>query len=170
MRKTSFLQGWQSTGKGCLERLCRLPLWRYTIPAWMWSCASCSGWTCLSRRVGLDVLQKSLPPSNILWLWVILWFWFVHTRLFLHSLHLSFLELVTPSFHFELFFSHSHVVPAGFHPTCSFCPLFFRWLNFSLCSFNQNLLHIFVDLQGPPQVTASYAYKNISLSCIPFWV
>lgn len=95
------------------------------------------------------------------------WILYTHT-LFFFPWHLSFLEPIAPSSLFGLFLSHSrHTVPAVFYLTCSFSPYFSRWLKLSHCSCNQNLLHIFVDLQGPPQATTSYAHKNISLSCTP---
>ena len=60
------------------ERLWSLLLWRYSNPAWMRSCAACSGWTCFGRGVGLDDLQRSLPTPTILWFFVSVWFedWF----------------------------------------------------------------------------------------------
>lgn len=40
MRKPPLLWEWQSTGTGCLERLCSLLLWRHLKCVWMLSCAS----------------------------------------------------------------------------------------------------------------------------------
>jgi len=36
-------------------------------PAWTWSCATCSRWTCFNGGVGLDDLQSFLPAPSILW-------------------------------------------------------------------------------------------------------
>jgi len=41
-------------------------LWRYSRPAWMRSCAACSGWPCFGRGVGLDDPQRALPTPTIL--------------------------------------------------------------------------------------------------------
>ena len=65
--RTSSLWGWWSTGTGCPEGLWSLLLWRYSSPAWMRSCAACSGWPCFGRRVGLGDPQRSLPTPTILW-------------------------------------------------------------------------------------------------------
>ena len=65
--RTSLLQGWQSTGTGCPERLWILLFWRHSKSTWMKSCAVCSRWPCFSRGVGLDDLQRSLPTPTILW-------------------------------------------------------------------------------------------------------
>ena len=64
---TSSLWGWRSTGTGCPGRLWSLLLWRYSRPAWTWSCAACCRWPCFGRRVGLDDPQRSLPTPTILW-------------------------------------------------------------------------------------------------------
>ena len=70
--RTSSLWGWRSTGTGGPERLWSLLLWRYSRPAWMWSCAACSRWPCFGRGVGLDDPQSPFQPlpfcdSVILW-------------------------------------------------------------------------------------------------------
>ena len=54
-------------GTGCLKRLWSLLLWRYSEPAWMRSCATCSRWSCFGKGVGLDDPQRSLPTPTILW-------------------------------------------------------------------------------------------------------
>ena len=65
--RTSSLWGWRSTGTGCPGRQWSLLLWRYSRPSWTRSCAACCRWPCLSRRVGLDDPQRSLPTPTILW-------------------------------------------------------------------------------------------------------
>ena len=57
--RTSLFWGWRSTGTGCPEGegLWSLLLWRYSKPAWMWSCAACSRRPCFGRGVGLGDLQ-----------------------------------------------------------------------------------------------------------------
>ena len=68
MRKYFFtLWVWPSIAKGCPERLWSLPPWRHSKAIWTWSWAPGSWWSCLSRRVGPDDLQGSLPNSAILW-------------------------------------------------------------------------------------------------------
>ena len=76
-RRTSSLWGWWSTGIGCPEGLWILLLWRYSRPAWMWSCAVCSRWPFFGGRVGLDDPQRSLLTPTILWFCdsVIVWFY-----------------------------------------------------------------------------------------------
>ena len=61
------LWGWWSTGTGCPGRLWSLPLWKYSKPSWMRSCAACCRWPCFGRGGGLDDPQRSLPTPNILW-------------------------------------------------------------------------------------------------------
>jgi len=39
----------------------------YSKAIWRGSCTTCSKWPCLSREVGPDYLQRSLPTSAILW-------------------------------------------------------------------------------------------------------
>ena len=48
-------------------RLWILLLWRYSEPAWMRSCATCSKWSCFGKGVELDDLQRSLSTPTILW-------------------------------------------------------------------------------------------------------
>ena len=65
--RTSSLWGWRSTGTGCPGSLWILLLWRYSRPAWTWSCAACCRWPFFGRKVGLDDPQRSLPTPTILW-------------------------------------------------------------------------------------------------------
>ena len=55
---------WQSSGTGCPEGLWSLFLWRYSKPAWMWSCSACSRWPCFSR--GLDYMTHRGPFQPLL--------------------------------------------------------------------------------------------------------
>ena len=71
-RSSIWTRGWRSPGPGCPGRLCSVLLWRYSNPAWTWSCAACSGWPCLGR--GLDWMTHRGPfqplpyfDSVILW-------------------------------------------------------------------------------------------------------
>ena len=57
--RTSLLWGWRSPGPGCPGRLWNLLLWRYSDPAWTWSCAACSGWSCFGR--GMDWVTHRGP-------------------------------------------------------------------------------------------------------------
>ena len=65
--EVELLWVWQSTGTGCPEGLWSLLLWRYSKPAWTWSCATWSRWICFGSGVGLGDLQRSLPTPTILW-------------------------------------------------------------------------------------------------------
>jgi len=55
IRKT-LLQEWQSTGKGC-------PPWRYSKAAQVWTWATCSRCSCLSRKAGLDHRRFGLEAN-----------------------------------------------------------------------------------------------------------
>ena len=41
--------------------------WRYSEAIWTWFSVTCFRWPCLSRGVGEDDLQRSLPASAIEW-------------------------------------------------------------------------------------------------------
>lgn len=63
---TSLLCEWHSTGTVCPEWLWSLPPWRSSKATWTWSWATCSRCPFLSRKVGPDDFQKSLPTSTFL--------------------------------------------------------------------------------------------------------
>ena len=63
----TLLWGWQSTGTGCPDGLWILLHWRYSNPAWMWSCATCFRWSCFGGGIGLEDPQQPLPNPTILW-------------------------------------------------------------------------------------------------------
>jgi len=100
--RPSSLWGWWRTGPGCPGRLWSLLLWRYSRPAWTRSGATCSGWPCFGRRVGLGDPQRSLPTLTILWNSVILWF-----------LHPNAVPWIVPCWVKQLYLSVSHSVVAA---------------------------------------------------------
>lgn len=64
----SVLRGWLSPGTDCSEGQWSLLLRRYSKAVWTQFCVICqSRGICLSRKVGLDVLQRSLPTSTVSW-------------------------------------------------------------------------------------------------------
>lgn len=54
--------------------------WRYLNATWTWSWVTSSRWSCLSRKLGPDDLQKSIPTSTILWFFVSPLNFLVNTR------------------------------------------------------------------------------------------
>lgn len=48
---------------GCPERLWSPHTWRYSKATWIWSCATCSRWLCLSRDLGKMDLWRPLQPQ-----------------------------------------------------------------------------------------------------------
>lgn len=72
-RSTFSLWGWLNTSRGYPQRLWSLQPLRYSKAVRTWSWVTISSWPCLSRRVGPDGLQRSLPASTILWFWDSVW-------------------------------------------------------------------------------------------------
>lgn len=57
-----FLWEHSNTRRGCPERL-----WSHKESKLYWKWATCSRWSCLSRKTGLVHLKNCLPTSTILW-------------------------------------------------------------------------------------------------------
>lgn len=70
--KTSLLWRRQKSVKDDSEWLWSFLLWRYSKHSWIWSCATCSTWTCFSRG-GLTTWPPEPPfnPKHFVILWIL---------------------------------------------------------------------------------------------------